>query len=405
MKKRIFPFGHFGFWGRAVLLFCIFSQHLHAQKWDTLAPIPASFTFPVVAVANGKIHIMGGGGTAGATDLHYAYTPATNSWAARALVPYRAQQPAGAAANGKIHFFGGGFPTTGQPLKSHYVYNPVTDSWQQAADLTAPRAIHYGVTLNNVLYSLAGQGMANLCQSYDSITNAWTTKNNLPDNSFWYGAHVAAEGHIYRFCGGGYTAPNKFAHRYDPAADTWASLPMFPAATHGLRGAAIGNKIFLAGGYHSFLDRDEVYIFDTQTNTYTPGIPLPLGRSYHNMVALDSCIYVIGGNHAIDETVPFQLLRLCPYQTTTSTQTVASALPLTVRYFSGKLVVQLPENVGSESAQLVLFDLAGKQIFSEKLLASASGLQESLVGALPPGVYMVQLRLATSLYTGKVAAY
>ncbi|HMR44455.1 MAG TPA: kelch repeat-containing protein, partial [Saprospiraceae bacterium] len=240
---------------------------LSAQKWDTLAPIPESFTFPVVALADGKIHIMGGGGTGGATTAHFAYDPTTDNWESRAAVPYRAQQPAGATANGKIHFFGGGFPNSGSPLDDHYIYDPATDTWQQAADLTRARAIHYAVTLDNVLYSLAGQGVANLCQTYDPVANAWITKNNLPDNGFWYGAHVAAEGHIYRFCGGGYTAPNNLAHRYDPANDSWAALPVFPAATHGIKGAAIGNKIFLVGGYNNFVERDEVWIFNTETST------------------------------------------------------------------------------------------------------------------------------------------
>lgn len=405
MKNCLHSFRLFVFFALLIFLACTFPAVLSAQKWDTLAPIPASFTFPVVAVANGKIHIMGGGGIGGATDLHYAYDPATNTWASRALVPYRAQQPAGAAANGKIHFFGGGFPNTGTPLKHHYIYDPATNSWQQAADLTAPRAIHYAVTLNNVLYSLAGQGMANLCQTYDPGTNSWTTKNNLPDQGFWYGAHVASGGNIYRFCGGGYTAPNKLAHRYNPATDTWTSLPMFPAATHGLRGAAIGDKIFIAGGYHSFLERDEVFVFDTQNNTYTPSTPMPLGRNYHNMVALDSCLYVLGGNHAIDTTVRFQLLRFCPFATTSPTRANASAQPLTARYFSGNLFVQLPENAGGEPAQLALFDLSGRQLFFEKLPPGATGRHESMVGDLPPAVYLVRLSTATALYTGKVSAY
>lgn len=383
-----------------LIIFCVRPAWLPAQQWDTLAPIPESFTFPVVAVAGGKIHIMGGGGTGGATNHHFAYDPASDSWESRAPVPYLAQQPAGATANGKIHFFGGGYPNTGTPLDDHYIYDPATDSWQQAADLTAPRAIHYAVALDDVLFSLAGQGMANLCQTYDPVANAWLTKNNLPDNGFWYGAHVAAEGHIYRFCGGGYIAPNKLAHRYDPATDSWASLPMFPAATHGLRGAAIGDKIFLAGGYHDFLERDEVFIFDTQNETYAPGIPLPLGRNYHNMVAMDSCIYVVGGNHAIDETVRFQLLRLCPYEMPSATHENAGVLPLVARYFSGKLVLKCPE---AGVAQLSLFDLAGRQLYFEKLPSGTAGLYESEVGDLVPGVYFVHLRTATAVFAGKVS--
>lgn len=382
----------------------LFTSALLAQKWDTLAPIPEKFTFPVVDVVNGEIHIMGGGGAGGATNHHFAYNPATNIWTSRALLPYVAQQPAGATANGKIHFFGGGYPNTGTPLKQHHIYDPATDSWTKAADLTAARAIHYAVTLNDVLYSLAGQGMANLCQTYDPIANAWTTKNNLPDNGFWYGAHVATEGHIYRFCGGGYTAPNKLAHRYDPATDKWTVLPAFPAATHGLRGAAIGNKIYIAGGYHSFLEREEVYVFDTQTEQYSPGIPLPLGRNYHNMVALDSCIYVIGGNHAIDQTVGTQLLRLCPFDISSPTRELSQNTSLEVRYSSGKLLLTLPEG-WQEAAQLAVFDMAGRQVFVEKLGAGHSGeIIEIAIGNLLSSVYVVRLQTKNAILVGKISA-
>jgi N-acetylneuraminic acid mutarotase len=400
MKNHLPAFPDSLFPSLRVLLFCACPFWLSAQQWDTLAPIPESFTFPVVAVADGKIHVMGGGGTGGATNHHFAYDPVTNTWQSRAPVPYLAQQPAGATANGKIHFFGGGYPNTGSPLDDHYVYDPATNTWQQAADLTAPRAIHYAVTLDDVLYSLAGQGMANLCQTYDPVADAWTTKNNLPDNGFWYGAHVATEGRIYRFCGGGYTAPNKLAHRYNPGTDIWTSLPMFPAATHALRGAAIGDKIFLAGGYHDFLERDEVFIFDTQTETYTPGIPLPLGRNYHNMVALDSCIYIVGGNHSIDETVKFQLLRLCPYGMSSLTNEQTDRQPLIARYFSGTLTVQLPGFEGA--AQLSLFDLSGRQVFFENLPAGIGGQHEIEVGKLPLGIYLVSLQTAEAVFTGKV---
>lgn len=384
-----------------LLLLCSGSC-LSAQTWDTLAPIPESFTFPVVAVADGKIHIMGGGGVGGATDHHFAYDPATNAWTSRAAVPYKAQQPAGETANGKIHFFGGGFPNSGSPLKSHYVYDPGTDTWAQAADLTQARAIHYAVTLDSVLYTLAGQGVTTLCQTYDPVANSWTTKNALPDGAFFYGAHVATEGHIYRFGGGGYAAPNNKAHRYDPGTDTWTPLTNFPTVNHGLSGAAIGTKIYLAGGYHDFLERDEVYIFDTETETYSAGVPLPLGRDYHNMVALDSCIYVVGGNHAIDETVKFQLLRFCPFQTST-TQDPGRIRLLTARYYAGQLTVQMPEAVWDKAAYLSLFDLAGRQVFLEKIAVTAEPVQDFQLAALPPGLYVVKLQTANALFTGKVA--
>jgi len=369
---------------------------LHAQKWDTLSPIPENFTFPVVVEVNGKIHIMGGGGTGGATDHHFVYDPQNDAWEPRAPVPYLAQQPAGAAAGNNIHYFGGGYPTSGQPQADHFIYDDVTDTWSLAADLNPKRAIHYGVALNDVIYTLAGQGVATLFQSYDDTADVWVTLNALPDAGFWYGAHVVAEGHIYRFCGGGYTAPNKLAHRYDPGTDSWASLTMFPAATHGISGAAIGNKIYLAGGYHDFLDRDEVFIYDTQTGLYTPGVPLPIGRTYHNMVGIDSCFYVLGGNNAIDATVGTQLLRFCP-GTVTSTQEDHAAQLANVYYESGTLYWQLP-GTDYQTSDLSLYNAAGQIIYHHSSLL----MNEARVGEVVPGIYFVQIQTGKRSYTGRI---
>lgn len=398
MKYRLLP--------HVILLFLLFSgikSNLNAQTWDTLAPIPESFTFPVVAVVNGKIHVMGGGGVGGATNHHYAYDPATNTWIQRANVPYRAQQPAGAAVNGKIHFFGGGYPNSGSPLSDHYIYDPVTNTWEQGGSLTAPRAIHYGVGLDNVLYTLAGQGVTNLCQIYDENGAAWITKNNLPDNSFAYGAHVVAEGHIYRFGGGGYTAPKNFAQRYNPATDTWVNITPLEHANHGISGAAIGHKIYLAGGYYDFVERDEVLIFDTDTETYSPGVPLPLGRNYHSMVAIDSCIYVVGGNHAIDQTVTFQLLRFCPNQSASPIREIAGTSRLNARFALGNLYLNLPENLQGP-AQISIFDLEGKQLFAEKQNLDGTPNLEICIGNLVPSIYLVRLQTEKGMFAAKITA-
>lgn len=386
-----------------VLIFTIYNP-VFSQQWDTLADVPVSLTFPVVGVVNGQIHVMGGGGTGGATSAHYAYDPSTDTWQSRAAVPYLAQQPAGTAVNGKIHYFGGGYPNTGSPLNDHYIYDPYTDSWEQAADLTAPRAIHYAVGQDTTLFSLAGQGMANLCQTYSSTTDTWTTMNNLPDNSFWYGAHVATGGHIYRFCGGGYTAPTNKAHKYNPNTDSWSSLTNMPNSIHAPAGAAIGSKIFIAGGYFDFLEHEDVWIFDTETNSYTAGIPMPIGRSYHNMVALDSCIYVIGGNNAIDATVRTSVIRLCPFEIISSTKEVEPSPELMVNYHYGKLSLQLSKEIKGDT-QVSVFDLTGRMILTEKLEASPDGYYELNLNGLVPSLYVVHLKTKEGSFTGKFYAH
>lgn len=387
-----------------LLLIClsyILLHGLHAQKWDTLAPVPERLTFAVASVLNGQIHLIGGGGTSGASYAHYRYDPATNTWDTRAALPYRSQQPAGAAVNGKIHHFGGGYPNTGTPLADHYIYDPVADSWTAGASLTAPRAIHSAVGLNGQLYSLGGQGMSKLVQVYDATNNGWVNKNDLPDNSFWYGAHVVAMGKIYRFGGGGYTAPVNFAHEYNSANDNWTAIPTLPNATHAIKGAAIGNKIFLAGGYYNFEDRKEVLIYDIDAQTYSPSTPLPRGRSYHNMVAIDSCIYVIGGNNAIDPDVSFQLLRLCPFET--SGVKTAAAKPVLAAFYDGaKLKIQVPQSFTGESFQLRLLNPAGQLAHSCTVNADPGGLLEVPVEGLTTSVYFIQLQTEKALFHGKV---
>jgi len=349
----------------SVIIVCILCPTvIHAQSWETLADIPEKLTFPVAVTVAGKIHVMGGGATGGATMNHYQYDPNTNSWTKKANVPYRAQQPAGAANGNKIHFFGGGYPTSGAPLKNHYIYDANTDSWNQAADLTMARAIHYGVNLNGQVYTLAGQGVSDWCEVYDETSNSWIMKNRLPDTKFWYGAHDTTHGSIFRFCGGGYTAPVNFAHRYDPLTDSWDPLPNAPIAIHGLEGAAVKDKIYLVGGYHDFEDSKEVWIYDINSKTYSQGIPLPVGRTYHNIVELDNCIYSIGGNNAVDATVGVSLLRFCPEIIISNEQTQPVKKPR-IENFPNQSVIHFDDpNV---SWKLQLIDLTGKLVFSDAI--------------------------------------
>lgn len=387
-------------------LICLMPAFLLAQKWDTLATIPASFTFPVVVAVDGEIHVMGGGGEGGATTLHYAYDPEADMWERKADVPYAAQQPAGAATDEKIHFFGGGFPNSGTPLDDHYIYDVANDTWEEGGKLTAPRAIHNAVAIDGAVYSVGGQGMQRLFQRYNEDTKVWEDRSNLPDNQFWYGAHITAkDGKYYRFCGGGYTSPVNQANVYDPATNSWSALPSFPDATHGLKGAVIGDKIFLTGGYHSFEERSEMLIFDTETDQYTlSNTPLPIGRNYHGMVSIDSCIYVVGGNHAIEsirDVIRTQLIRICPSEMTSDITDQYVAEPLTVSYFDENIILQLPEDIES-NMQFELYDMMGKQVFSQALSNDATGTQTVGVGALSSSVYVAIVKSGHRVFSSKL---
>ncbi len=141
-------------------------------------------------------------------------------------------------------------------------------------------------------------------------------------------------------------------------------------------------------------------MFDTNTNTYSPSVPLPLGRSYLNLAAVDSCLYSIGGNSAIDETVGVSLVRLCPFENSSGVPETGPAGSFSVSYQAGALTLRTPGPTAA--AQLSLYDMSGRLVYSDKFAPGSGPLLEVHPGILPASVYVVQLRTNKVVFTGKV---
>lgn len=345
------------------ILSLLVATTLSAQTWETLADVPEDLAFPLVVSLDGNIHVMGGGGPGGASTLHLRYMPSTDTWDTLAAVPYAAQQPGGAVVNGKIHYCGGGFPNTGTPLTDHHVYDPGTDSWDTAAVIPATRAIHEAVGIGNEMYVMGGQPDKLRFEVYNQGNNTWTSKNNLPDQSFWYGAITEANGTIFRFAGGGYTAPTDAAHTYNASNDSWTSLPDLPEAVHAVSAASIGDSIYLVGGYYDFAETDEVWIYDINTQQYRTGPAMPSGRSYHSVVSIGECIYSVGGNNAVINDMGYSLIRLCVNDTVDSAigiQPLPEIEPAFAYYRDGMVCIKLDH--GNTKMNLQLMDLRGNLI-------------------------------------------
>ena len=258
-----------------------------AQAWTDLSDIPEKLAFPVVVVLNNNIHVIGGGAPVGATGLHLRYKIGVDTWDTLTPVPFLAQQPGGAVVNGKIHYFGGGFPNSGTPLNDHYVYDPGSNSWDTASIIPINRVIHEAVTLKDSIYVMGGQPDKLRFELYSTSTNSWKSLNNLPDQDFWYGSIVTVNDTIYRFGGGGFLSPSKKAQRYNVSTDSWNNLPDMPEELHALAGAAIGDSIYLVGGYNTGNVKDKVWIYDIKTQIYHQGFPVPKARNYHAVVSLE----------------------------------------------------------------------------------------------------------------------
>lgn len=97
---------------------------------------------------------------------------------------------------------------------------------------------------------------------------------------------------------------------YDPATDTWSSLPPLDVARAAAAVAEFDGKIYVAGGFTQLVltsqvalptSQDHVSVFDTTTETWvTDSLPekartLPEPRDHARTAVVDGKMYVIGG--------------------------------------------------------------------------------------------------------------
>jgi N-acetylneuraminic acid mutarotase len=197
-----------------------------------------------------------------------------------------------------------------------------TSPWKKGAPFPEPDEELYGVTTNGKLYVFGGWdgGKARgVAYEYDPPTDRWTKKTSMPRPAH-HAALAAANGKIYVMGGfvppkdtaipvGGAWEPIDTTWEYDPAADSWKSLPPLPSKRGSAVAAEVGGKIYVIGGattiegskdpFFAFfgpsrvLDTNEVY--DPATNKWESRRPMSVPRNHAFSGVVNGKIYVIGG--------------------------------------------------------------------------------------------------------------
>ena len=111
------------------------------------------------------------------------------------------------------------------------------------------------------------------------------------------------DGHIYAI--GGYPpgrVPVSLVQVYDSTTNRWESGPPLPLPLHHAMAVAVGGKLYVIGGEFegAGTGRPEVYLdtvyeLDPGAGTWTLKAPMPTGRSAGGAAVVDGKIYVAGG--------------------------------------------------------------------------------------------------------------
>jgi N-acetylneuraminic acid mutarotase len=243
-----------------------------------------------------------------------AYDASTDSWTTRAAHFTGSTTNGAGRIKDKIYISGGNRDFTGSwsatGVSSRlYAYDWRRDQVSRKADM--PRATAEGVTgvINNKLYVLAGRCAGqSLCRDlyrYDPATNSWTTLPAAP-NSHRHGAGAVVGGKFY--VAGGGTSPFKTFDVYDPGTNKWTTGGTLPTAWQFAAGTKVGGKFYVTGipgaeRVGSLADLPSTFVYDPGTNSWQNlgGYPGPTGEGGQFLLRplAESSVLVDGRAHLL----------------------------------------------------------------------------------------------------------
>ena len=286
------------------------------DTWSTGQDMPGpGVENPAVTTYNGKLYVFGGATApfSGAVDSSYVYDPATNTWSTLAPMP-TARGGAGAQQiNGKIYVVGG-MNSNGASLATLEIYDPATNTWSTGAPMSTRRDNPGTATLGGKLYVFGGRTRnadgstpANILASaevYDPATNTWAAIAPMPTarRTMVTGTlrgRIQVMGGEITSTGGAFPQNEE----YDPATNTWLTLTPMLTPRHGAVAGTINNTIYVAGGGPQggayYTNVNEAFAFNSTGTTIDTSIDSgPAG-----VVATDTATFTFSSN---DQNATFE---------------------------------------------------------------------------------------------------
>ena len=254
------------------------------DRWTRKAPMPRPAHHAALAAVDGKIYAFGGFVAPANVALPlgaawepiadaWEFNPATDSWKPLAPLPGKRGSAIAAEVNGKIYVIGGATTMEGSKdpfftafgpakvLATNDVYDPATNKWESRNPMSVPRNHAFSGVVNGKIYVIGGRtGQAfilsatntDVVEAYNPASNSWSIPLERMPIARSGGASGTDGRRIYVAGGEVTTTELVGAYRaveaFDPATNTWLTLPSMPMPRHGVAGAVIGNRFHLVSG-------------------------------------------------------------------------------------------------------------------------------------------------------------
>jgi len=246
-----------------------YKYDIPSDTWIKLANMPAAKGNLAVAEASGNIFAIGGG----FTKTNFKYTPDTDTWQILDSMPTARQHIDCGVVDNKIYVIGG-ITSFKNITKKNEVYDTETNTWSEKSPIPTLRNNPAIVTKDSLIYVIGGAGSGKsiwttiaTVECYNTKTDEWTTKSDMPFALFKPGAVVVKNKIVVL---GGQDASGKSLSSvliYDIENDTWEKTTPLPKINCFAGYAAVGNKIYVIGGTTSA--PDWTYYSDVYEGTIT----------------------------------------------------------------------------------------------------------------------------------------
>lgn len=182
--------------------------------------------------------------------------------------------------------------------------------WMTGAPVPTARTEVAVAALDGLIYVVGGfeqsktwrirqSSVSTIVETYDPVTNRWSSKPDLPIGLHHAGAAVL-DGALYVV--GGFTVsddtlwnPSDRVFRFNPAGETWTERAPLPTARGGLAVTTLQGKLFAVSGYDGRENPAVVEVYDPTLDQWTAVAPLPTPRDHLTAVTINETLYAIGG--------------------------------------------------------------------------------------------------------------
>ena len=195
--------------------------------------------------------ISGIGSSFNVTKSVWRYDVSDNSWHALADIPEGQEGASATCYQGRIYVMGGG------GSKQFYIYDIASDSWQAGAEL--PRKV-WGAAAgawNGKVYLIGGDsdfnpgGTSDQVEIYDIASDSWSSSDTAMPTATLLPGFMQMGPYLYLVGGWGDDSPEsnlKATQRYDMSSDSWQSGPEFSSARADFALSATDQALYAIGG-------------------------------------------------------------------------------------------------------------------------------------------------------------